>query len=81
MPTTFDSGDELSALLSDISNHLGGSTEAPAAGAGPDRSVPAISPEDLEDMAVPTSAANLTYRAALETTAKIRQLSLLDFLR
>jgi flagellin-like hook-associated protein FlgL len=36
---------------------------------------------DLAEMAVQVTAANVTYQAALETTANVRQLSLLDFLR
>lgn len=35
---------------------------------------------DLADMAVRVSAANVTYQAALQTTANVRQLSLLNFL-
>jgi len=36
---------------------------------------------DLADMAVKVSAADASYQAALATTAKVRQTSLLDFLR
>ncbi|HZC70503.1 MAG TPA: flagellar hook-associated protein FlgL [Jatrophihabitans sp.] len=36
---------------------------------------------DIADMAVQVSAANVTYQAALQTTANVRQLSLLEFLR
>jgi flagellar hook-associated protein 3 FlgL len=36
---------------------------------------------DLADMAVRVSTASVTYQAALQTTASIRQVSLLDFLR
>jgi flagellar hook-associated protein 3 FlgL len=36
---------------------------------------------DLADMAVKVSTANVTYQAALQTTANVRQLSLLNFLR
>lgn len=36
---------------------------------------------DLADMAIQVTTANATYQAALQTTASIRQLSLLDFLR
>jgi flagellar hook-associated protein 3 FlgL len=36
---------------------------------------------DLADMAVRVSTANVTYQAALQTTASVRQLSLLNFLR
>lgn len=36
---------------------------------------------DLADMAVKVSSANVTYQAALQTTANVRQLSLLNFLR
>jgi flagellar hook-associated protein 3 FlgL len=36
---------------------------------------------DVADLAVQVSAANVAYQAALQTTAKIRQTSLLDFLR
>jgi flagellar hook-associated protein 3 FlgL len=35
---------------------------------------------DLADMAVRVSAANVNYQAALQTTANVRQLSLLNFL-
>ena len=35
---------------------------------------------DLFDMAVLASTADLTYQAALQTTADVRQLSLLEFL-
>ena len=35
---------------------------------------------DLADMAVQVTTANTTYQAALQTTASIRQMSLLDFL-
>jgi flagellar hook-associated protein 3 FlgL len=36
---------------------------------------------DLADMAVQVTSANVTYQAALQTTANVRQLSLLNFLR
>ncbi|MGN6609625.1 MAG: flagellar hook-associated protein FlgL [Jatrophihabitans sp.] len=36
---------------------------------------------DLADMAIQVTTANTNYQAALQTTASIRQLSLLDFLR
>ncbi|HEY2273645.1 MAG TPA: flagellin, partial [Jatrophihabitantaceae bacterium] len=36
---------------------------------------------DLADLAVKVTTANTTYQAALQTTASIGQLSLLDFLR
>jgi flagellar hook-associated protein 3 FlgL len=36
---------------------------------------------DLAEMAVKVSTANVTYQAALQTTANVRQLSLLNFLR
>jgi len=36
---------------------------------------------DLADMAVRVSTANVTYQAALQTTANVRQISLLNFLR
>jgi flagellar hook-associated protein 3 FlgL len=36
---------------------------------------------DLADMAIQVTTANTNYQAALQTTANIRQLSLLDFLR
>jgi flagellar hook-associated protein 3 FlgL len=36
---------------------------------------------DLADMAVRVTTANTTYQAALQTTAAVRQLSLMDFLR
>ncbi|CAN5475572.1 flagellar hook-associated protein FlgL [soil metagenome] len=36
---------------------------------------------DLADMAIKVSAADASYQAALATTAKVRQTSLLDFLR
>jgi flagellar hook-associated protein 3 FlgL len=36
---------------------------------------------DLADMAIKVTTANTTYQAALQTTASIRQLSLLDFLK
>ena len=36
---------------------------------------------DLADMAIKVTTANTAYQAALQTTATIRQLSLLDFLR
>jgi flagellar hook-associated protein 3 FlgL len=36
---------------------------------------------DLAEMAVQVSTANVTYQAALQTTANVRQLSLLNFLR
>jgi flagellar hook-associated protein 3 FlgL len=36
---------------------------------------------DLADMAIKVSTANVTYQAALQTTASIRQMSLLNFLR
>jgi flagellar hook-associated protein 3 FlgL len=36
---------------------------------------------DVADMAIQVSSANLTYQAALQTTANIRQTSLLDYLR
>jgi len=36
---------------------------------------------DLADMSVKVSTANVTYQAALQTTASVRQLSLLNFLR
>lgn len=36
---------------------------------------------DLPSLAVQVSTANVTYQAALQTTASIRQVSLLDFLR
>ena len=36
---------------------------------------------DLADMAIKVSTANVTYQAALQTTASVRQLSLLNFLR
>jgi hypothetical protein len=74
-PSDSDSGDDLFALLSDISNHL----RTPAA-----ESLDALSDlhaSDLDGAAVQASATNLTYQAALETIANIGQLSLLDFLR
>ena len=36
---------------------------------------------ELADMAMKLSTANTNYQAALQTTAKISQLSLMDFLR
>ena len=36
---------------------------------------------DVADMAIQVSSANLTYQASLQTTANIRQTSLLDFLK
>jgi flagellin-like hook-associated protein FlgL len=36
---------------------------------------------DLADMAVQLTTANAVYQSALQTTASIRQLSLMDFLR
>jgi flagellar hook-associated protein 3 FlgL len=36
---------------------------------------------DLAEMAVQVTSANVTYQAALQTTANVRQLSLLEFLR
>ncbi len=36
---------------------------------------------DLADMAIQVSTANTTYQAALQTTASVRQMSLLDFLK
>lgn len=40
-----------------------------------------IADADLADLAVQVTAANTTYQAALQTTASIGQLSLLDFLK
>ncbi len=36
---------------------------------------------DVADMAVQVSSANIAYQAALQTTASIRQTSLLDYLK
>jgi flagellar hook-associated protein 3 FlgL len=36
---------------------------------------------DLADIAIKVSTADASYQAALATTAKVRQTSLLDFLR
>ncbi len=40
-----------------------------------------IQDADLADMAIQVSSANVAYQAALQTTANIRQTSLLDFLK
>lgn len=61
---------ELSSLLSALSAAL------PAgAAAGED------GPPQEADLAAEVSVADCNYQAALRTTAKVRQLSLLDFLR
>ena len=44
-------------------------------------SLSSIQDIELADMAVQASTANVTYQAALQTTASVRQLSLLNFLQ
>lgn len=74
-PSDSDSGDDLFALLSDISNHLRSPATPPADALSDPQG------DDLDDATVQAVAANLAYHAALETIDDIRQLSLLYFLR
>jgi hypothetical protein len=59
---------------------LSGSAESDARGAGMPAPGDLAALETVADLAIQATIANSNYQAALQTTANIRQASLLDFL-